>query len=143
MGRFVHELHELTEETPIATMIHLVGQQLIGWPNYLLTNVTGHNFHERQREGRGKDKKNGFGGGVNHFDPRSPLYEEKEAKLILLSDLGLAIAICGLVYLGQSFGWANMGVWYFLPYLWVNHWLGNLPLPPDAIPYHKMTRKES
>ncbi|KAG7283991.1 Oleate hydroxylase fah12 [Staphylotrichum longicolle] len=123
LGRLVHELSELTEETPIATAIHLVGQQLIGWWNYLLTNVTGHNNHERQREGRGKGKKNGFGGGVNHFDPRSPLYENRDAPYILLSDLGLAITISALVYLGKTFGWSNMFVWYFLPYLWVNHWL--------------------
>ncbi|KAK5659212.1 hypothetical protein OQA88_1303 [Cercophora sp. LCS_1] len=123
IGRLAHELSELTEETPIYTLIHLLGQQLIGWPNYLLTNVTGHNYHERQREGRGKGKKNGFGGGVNHFDPSSPLYEAKDAYLIVLSDIGIAIAGSVLFYLGQRFGWSNMAVWYFLPYLWVNHWL--------------------
>ncbi|KAL2133098.1 hypothetical protein VTI74DRAFT_2929 [Chaetomium olivicolor] len=123
IGRMVHELSELTEETPIYTLIHLVGQQLIGWWNYLLTNVTGHNNHERQREGRGKGKKNGWGGGVNHFDPRSPLYENRDAPYILLSDLGIILTISALVYLGKTFGWSNMFVWYFLPYLWVNHWL--------------------
>ncbi|KAI5927502.1 fatty acid desaturase [Camillea tinctor] len=123
LGKMAHELSELGEETPIVTFLTLLGQQLVGWPNYLLTNVTGHNCHERQREGRGKGKKNGFGGGVNHFDPRSPLYEAKDAKLILLSDLGLAITIGVLTILGNTFGWKNMLVWYFLPYLWVNHWL--------------------
>ncbi|KAI1496828.1 fatty acid desaturase [Biscogniauxia marginata] len=123
LGKMVHELSELGEETPIVTFVSLLGQQLVGWPNYLLTNITGHNCHERQSEGRGKGKKNGLFGGVNHFDPRSPLYEAKDAKLILLSDLGLAITIGVLVLLGNSFGWSNLLVWYFLPYLWVNHWL--------------------
>ncbi|KAI1858494.1 uncharacterized protein JN550_012627 [Neoarthrinium moseri] len=123
LGKLVHELAELGEETPIVTLIHLLGQQLIGWPNYLLTNVTGHNYHERQREGRGKNKRNGFLGGVNHFDPSSPLYEAKDAKLIVLSDLGLGITITALVYLTKAFGFQNMLVWYFIPYLWVNHWL--------------------
>ncbi|KAI4591984.1 Oleate hydroxylase fah12 [Pestalotiopsis sp. 9143b] len=123
LGRMVHELGELGEETPIVTLIHLVGQQLIGWPNYLMANVTGHNFHERQREGRGKGKKNGFVSGVNHFNPSSPLFEAKDAKLIVLSDLGLAITIGALVYLSKTFGASNMFVWYFMPYLWVNHWL--------------------
>jgi omega-6 fatty acid desaturase / acyl-lipid omega-6 desaturase (Delta-12 desaturase) len=126
IGRLAHELAELTEETPAYTFLLLVIQQVFGWPNYLLTNVTGHDFHERQREGRGEGKRNGWGGGVNHFDPRSPLYDAKEAKLILLSDLGLAIAIGILVSLGNTFGWANMAVWYFAPYMWVNHWLGML-----------------
>lgn len=131
LGRMVHELGELGEETPIVTLIHLVGQQLIGWPNYLMANVTGHNFHERQREGRGKGKKNGFVSGVNHFNPSSPLFEAKDAKLIVLSDLGLAITIGALVYLSKTFGASNMFVWYFMPYLWVNHWLGKkFPVPP-------------
>lgn len=123
-GHMLHELSELTEETPIATALHLIYQQLGGWPAYLLTNVTGHNNHERQSEGRGKGKANGFGGGVNHFNPSSPLYESKDAKLILLSDLGLFLVGSILFALGQNFGWMNMLVWYFLPYLWVNHWLG-------------------
>jgi omega-6 fatty acid desaturase (delta-12 desaturase) len=123
IGKFVHELHELTEETPIATAIHMVGQQLLGWPLYLFANVTGHNNHERQLEGRGKGKVNGYFTGVNHFNPSSPLYEAKDAKLILLSDLGLAITFSVLVMLSKIYGFSNMAVWYFIPYLWVNHWL--------------------
>ncbi|KAH8815165.1 fatty acid desaturase-domain-containing protein [Xylogone sp. PMI_703] len=123
LGKAVHELHELTEETPIATLIHSVGQQLFGWPLYLFMNVTGHNNHEGQREGRGVGKKNGLKDGVNHFNPSSPLYENRDAKWILVSDLGLAVAIAILVKLCQTFGFANMAVWYFAPYLWVNHWL--------------------
>ncbi|KAF2966699.1 hypothetical protein GQX73_g6871 [Xylaria multiplex] len=123
LGKLVHELSELGEETPIVTFIMLIGQQLIGWPNYLMTNVTGHDNHERQSEGRGKGKKNGWFTGVNHFNPSSPLYEAKDAKLIFLSDIGLAITISVLVYLGNNFGWSNLLVWYFIPYLWVNHWL--------------------
>ncbi|KAI5859586.1 fatty acid desaturase-domain-containing protein [Durotheca rogersii] len=123
LGKLAHELGELGEETPIVTFLTLIGQQLFGWPNYLLTNVTGHDFHERQSEGRGKGKKNGWFTGVNHFSPSSPLFEAKDAKLIVLSDLGLAVTISILVFLGNKFGWSNLFVWYFLPYLWVNHWL--------------------
>jgi omega-6 fatty acid desaturase / acyl-lipid omega-6 desaturase (Delta-12 desaturase) len=128
IGKLVHELHELTEEAPIATIIHSIGQQLLGWPMYLFANRTGHNYHERQIEGRGKDKVNGFFTGVNHFNPSSPLYESKDAKLILLSDLGLAIMASILFTLCKTYGFQNMLVWYFLPYLWVNHWLGTSPL---------------
>jgi omega-6 fatty acid desaturase (delta-12 desaturase) len=124
IGKLIHELDELTEETPIATLLHSIGQQLLGWPFYLFGNVTGHNNHERQHEGRGKGKVNGFFTGVNHFNPSSPLYEAKDAKLILLSDLGLVITITVLVLLCQKFGFSNMAIWYFAPYIWVNHWLG-------------------
>ncbi|EEH39386.1 omega-6 fatty acid desaturase [Paracoccidioides lutzii Pb01] len=122
-GYIAHELHELMEETPIQTATHIILQQLFGWPMYLLSNVTGHNNHERQPEGRGKGKKNGFFTGVNHFNPSSPLYENKHVPLILLSDLGLMLTGSVLYFVGTKFGWANLAVWYFLPYLWVNHWL--------------------
>ncbi|KAF2640802.1 delta(12) fatty acid desaturas-like protein [Massarina eburnea CBS 473.64] len=123
VGRFVHELHELTEETPIATAIHMFGQQIGGWPAYLLMNVTGHDNHDRQPEGKGQGKKNGFMTGVNHYNPSSPIYEKKDEHLILLSDLGLAIVLGALYYVGKNFGWMNVFVWYIIPYLWVNHWL--------------------
>lgn len=126
IGKAVHELSELMEETPLLTATNLVLQQLFGWPMYLFTNVTGHNNHEKQPEGRGKGKRNGFFGGVNHFNPSSPLYEAKDAKLIIASDVGLLI-MCGILYLlGENFGWLNLLVWYGIPYLWVNHWLGEL-----------------
>jgi omega-6 fatty acid desaturase (delta-12 desaturase) len=124
VGKAVHEVSELMEETPILTAMNLLLQQLFGWPTYLFTNVTGHNNHERQPEGRGKGKSNGYFGGVNHFDYNSPLYEAKDGKLVFLSDLGLFLTGAALYSIGQKFGWLNLLVWYGLPYLWVNHWLG-------------------
>ena len=127
----LHEMHELLEETPIYTATTLISQQLGGWPAYLTMNVTGHNFHSKQTEGKGAGRKNGDGS-VNHFLPNSPLYEKKDEYLILLSDLGLLITGSVLATVGYNFGWANLAVWYFIPYLWVNHWLGesikNLPI---------------
>jgi len=128
-GYVLHEMHELMEETPIYTAAILVGQQLVGWPKYLTTNVTGHNNHAKQPEGKGVGRKNGDGS-VNHFIPSSPLYERKDEKLILLSDLGLLITGSVLALVGYNYGWRNLAVWYFLPYLWVNHWLGKLIVGP-------------
>ncbi|EME47896.1 hypothetical protein DOTSEDRAFT_122556 [Dothistroma septosporum NZE10] len=122
MGVVLHEMHELMEETPIYTAGNLIAQQLFGWPMYLLRNVTGHNNHEKQPEGKGVGKQNGDGS-VNHFMPSSPLYEKKDEHLILLSDLGLAITVSVLTLVGRAFGFTNLLVWYILPYLWVNHWL--------------------
>lgn len=125
-GGIGHDIAELTEETPIATLIHLIAQQIFGWPMYLISNVTGHNFHERQSEGRGVGKANGFGGKVNHFDPGSPLYEAKDAKWILMSDIGISITIFLLYQAVQAFGALNVFIWYGIPYIMVNHWLGKL-----------------
>lgn len=128
VGRKVHELTELTEEAPLVTALILLGRQLIGWPLYLIQNNTGHNYHDRQIEGRGVGKRNGAGGGVNHFSPSSPLFEAKDAKYIALSDLGLGLMAILLYGIAQTFGWYNLLTWYIIPYLWVNHWLG-MPAP--------------
>ncbi|KAJ9249901.1 hypothetical protein DTO207G8_6381 [Paecilomyces variotii] len=119
----VDELNDLTEEIPFVTAINLLGQQLFGWPLYLLCNVSSHNNHESKKSGRGKGKRNGLFGGVNHFSPSSPLFEAKDANVILLSDLGLFLMASFLGYIGSRFGWSNLFVWYGLPYLWVNHWI--------------------
>ena len=129
LSKLAHEVHELVEETPIATACNLVLQQLGGWPSYLLSNVTGHNYHERQSEGKGAGKKNGWFSGVNHFLTSSPLYEKKDEHWILMSDLGLLITLGCLCAIGRTFGWFNLFVWYILPYLWVNHWLGKTCIP--------------
>ena len=123
MGYIMHEMHELLEEMPIYTAWALICQQVGGWPAYLLANVTGHNNHSKQIEGKGVGRKNGDGS-VNHFNPKSPLYERRDEHLILLSDLGLLITGSILFLVGRTYGWTNLLVWYFLPYLWVNHWLG-------------------
>lgn len=120
----VNEISELAEEAPIMTAAKLIGRQLVGWPAYLFTNKTGHDNHAEQKEGRGNEKRNGLGKGVNHFDPASPLYDAKDAKYIALSDLGLGLMAIVLYELAQTYGLNNLLVWYFAPYLWVNHWLG-------------------
>ncbi|KAF2711165.1 delta(12) fatty acid desaturas-like protein [Pleomassaria siparia CBS 279.74] len=122
-SRLIHQVHELTEETPIATLIHMIGQQLGGWQLYLFANVTGHDNHARQPEGKGKGKKNGFFGGVNHFWPSSPLYEKSQEHLVLLSDLGIAITLGALYWVYSNWGWNSLLVWYLIPYFWVHHWL--------------------
>ena len=136
IGRTVEELSELLEESPLKSAYELILQQVLGWPAYLLANVTGHDNHESQPEGRGKGKRNGFFTGVNHFNPSSPLFSSKEAKLIVLSDIGLLLMGSVLFYIGKTFGWLNLLVWYGIPYLWVNHWLskfGTLTLEKPEI----------
>ena len=115
---------EFTEDTPIWTAATLIGQQLLGWPYYLLTHDSGTDYPAISAGERGKGKRVGIGGGINHFDPKSPLFRENESHLILLSDMGLAITISWLIYFGYIHGWFNVFVWYGIPYLWVNHWLG-------------------
>ncbi|KAK5737055.1 hypothetical protein LTR17_007016 [Elasticomyces elasticus] len=121
-GWLMEEMHELLEETPIWTASSLIVQQLFGWQSYLFANVTGHNNHHKQPEGKGAGKKNGDFS-VNHFVPSSPLYERKDEHLILLSDLGLLITSSILALVGWKYGFSAVFVWYIVPYFWVHHWL--------------------
>ncbi|KAF2794110.1 oleate delta-12 desaturase [Melanomma pulvis-pyrius CBS 109.77] len=119
----IGELAEAAEDAPLYSMLYILARQMAGWLVYLWTNNTGHDCHEKQAEGRGVGKKNGLFGGVNHFNPNSPLFEAKDAKLVWASDVGVLAALGGLAWVGMTFGWANLGLWYVLPYFWVNHWL--------------------
>jgi omega-6 fatty acid desaturase (delta-12 desaturase) len=120
---------ELTEDTPLYSALHLLGQQLIGWPYHLLANESGSENYQNRRDGRGKGKHNGFGGGVNQFQPSSPLFSSEDEPLIVLSDLGIGLVLAVVAFLSCRFGWLNMLVWYWIPYMWVNHWLGQCHFP--------------
>jgi omega-6 fatty acid desaturase (delta-12 desaturase) len=115
-----------TMEAPAITAIALVLRGCIGLPVYLWTNATSHNNHWQQKEGRGVGKKNGLFGGVNHFDPRSPLFDSKDLKKVLVSDFGVLLFAAVLVILGKRYGWTNLFLEYFIPWLWSNHWQGKL-----------------
>lgn len=123
-SKSTHSRWEFTEEASIRTLVELIAQQLFGWPYYLLANDSGTENYRLRSDGRGVGKRNGFGGGVNHFDPRSPLFGANEEHLVLLSDLGITITLGVLGYLGFHYGFRNILVWYGVPYIWVNHWLG-------------------
>lgn len=40
LGVDIDRLEELTEDAPIVTFLRILMQQLVGWPWYLLTNIT-------------------------------------------------------------------------------------------------------
>lgn len=124
MGKLVHEVAEMAEDTPIFTALTLIGQQLVGWTMYLCNNATGHNNHAKVAGARGMGKKNGAFGGVNHFLPSSPIFDEKDKPLIWLSDLGLLAWVTALVLVGRQIGAWDLFVYYGAPYLFVNNWLG-------------------
>ncbi|KAL7917360.1 fatty acid desaturase domain-containing protein [Trichoderma austrokoningii] len=115
----LQHLSELTEEAPLRTFLELVLQQLVGLPVYFLWNEAGRSEHGQ----RGKDLYNKPGGGVNHYSPKSPLFDPKDAWLIIISDVGILLAGTALYWVGATHGWFNMLIWYGVPYLWMNHWI--------------------
>lgn len=109
------EFSHLTEDAPLVTLWHCFVHQFFGWPGYLFANLTGQTYD------------NGFPQ-ISHFyfGKDSCLYKPDQLPLIVLSDIGIA-AMIGLLFLGgQLIGSWNMVLYYVLPYLWVNNWIGKL-----------------
>lgn len=109
--RNIERLEELSEETPIITLKNLIGQQLAGWWFHITTNVTGQTY-----EGVPKWKQ-------NHFVPDSPIFDPKDYWFVVLSDLGVLIQGMILYKWYKTQGLFLFMMNYFIPYMWVNHWL--------------------
>ncbi|SCU97001.1 LAMI_0F08526g1_1 [Lachancea mirantina] len=105
------KLSEILEESPIMTTFNLIAQQLGGLQLYLATNATGQPY-----PGVSKFFK-------SHYWPKSPVFDTKDFWYILLSDLGI-IATLTVNYLWcKAYGAHVVLINWFLPWLWVNHWL--------------------
>lgn len=112
----VARLEELTEDSPIIIFLRIILQQLVGWPWYLLTNITAAPS-SLQKPPSQKPL------GNSHFAPMGSLFRTEEASLILLSDFGLAATAFGLWLACLRLGTGMVALLYFQPYLWVNHWI--------------------
>lgn len=108
-------LDEITNDSPLVTLLRILLQQVFGFPWYLLTNITA-------SEGSLHRKKSEFFLGNSHFLPSSTLFRPEEAPLVLLSDLGI-IAMASVVWYSSSVLGLPMGLLYVQPWMWVNHWI--------------------
>lgn len=97
---------------------------LFGWPLYLLSHVLGRKYGQR----------------TNHFEPSSPLFNEKEFWLVVISDLALVAVLGGLVAAGAAAGWLWLAKMYLGPLLIVNMWLvliTDLQHTDPSIPHYR------
>ena len=100
-------LQTALEESPLASLGWVIIMLTIGWPGYLLWNAAGGKYKVR----------------TNHFEPSSPLFKPFQRSDIIASDLGLLVVFGLLGIAANTFGLANVALWYGAPYLWVNAWL--------------------
>ena len=107
------ELAHLSEDAPLVTLWYCIKHQLFGWPGYLFANLTG------QKTDKGFPQISHFYYGEDSF-----YFKKEQLPLILLSDIGVGAMIALLTVAGQFVGSWNMVLYYVLPYLWVNHWIG-------------------
>jgi omega-6 fatty acid desaturase (delta-12 desaturase) len=103
----------LSEDAPVVTLSHCIIHQVFGWPGYLLFNLTGQKYEV------GFPQYSHF-----YFGEDSPFFKKEQLPLILLSDLGVLGMIAVLAVWGAVCGSWEVVVWWGVPWLWVNHWIG-------------------
>lgn len=109
------------EDTPIYSFLSLITHQLAGWQMYLCFYVTA-GTKSRPVQGKGSGWF-GYQQSTSHFDPASSLWTENQRHLIAISDFGLLLVGGAVWYLSQQVGLLKTVLIYFVPYLWVHHWL--------------------
>ena len=92
--------------------VRIVLMLTVGWPLYLFTNATGNSSYPKDSP-------------VNHFHPSSPIYADirKGPSLVLLSDLGLLLALGVLGALSYAYSLSAVLYFYGVPYLVTNLFL--------------------
>lgn len=112
-------VESISEDAPVVLLSHCVLVQLFGWPLYMLDNLSG------------QDEKHGFPFYSHYwFGTGSRIFKTSELCLVFLSDIGIVLMTILLYWGIQTFGWWEMLIFYGVPYLWLNHWIGkDQPFP--------------
>ncbi|KAJ7170726.1 fatty acid desaturase-domain-containing protein [Mycena crocata] len=98
---------ELFGDTPVYTLFLLIRQQVLGFPAYLLFNISGQKWYPK---------------GTNHFSPACDLFTANQRKVVILSNVGIGVSASCLLYAISSFGFAAVFKFYLFPWLIVTHW---------------------
>ena len=113
------ELDDLGEDAPIVVFLRIMLQQLIGWPWYILSNITCPPTAVIKR-----------GMSIwrhSHFDPWGAQYRSSETTAVILSDIGCLLTFTALYQIYLRLGSFGQLFWlYIVPWMWVNHWIGML-----------------
>jgi len=87
----------------------MTNQLLLGFPAYLILNASGQRHYPAH---------------VNHFNPgAAPIFTPNQFWDIIISDIGIFIVLAATITWGFVRGFDEMLRIWFVPYLWVNHWL--------------------
>ncbi|CAG8499558.1 17233_t:CDS:2 [Acaulospora morrowiae] len=100
--------HSVFEDAPIVTLLNLIGQQLFGFPLYLSFNMSGQSYDDRW---------------ANHFNPSAPMFDRRDFYDVIISDIGIIIALSTIFYFSYVYSFLTVAKYYLIPYLVVNHWL--------------------
>ncbi|PBK92502.1 linoleoyl phosphatidylcholine delta-12 acetylenase [Armillaria gallica] len=94
-------------DTPIWTLMMLIRQQVLAFPAYLLTNVSGQPDYPPY---------------TNHFSPSSILFKPEQRNAVILSNIGIGSMVFLVSVAVRRWGWWNVIALYGIPWLEVTHW---------------------
>ncbi|EGW32466.1 uncharacterized protein SPAPADRAFT_61534 [Spathaspora passalidarum NRRL Y-27907] len=106
----VEKISDIMEESPIWSFLVLVFQQVGGLQLHLATNATGQPYPVSKIA-------------KSHYAPKAPMFDANQYWFIILSDIGIIAAFTMVYQWYKHYGLFNMMVYWFVPWLWVNHWL--------------------
>ncbi|KAI0087797.1 fatty acid desaturase-domain-containing protein [Irpex rosettiformis] len=95
------------DDTPLYTLFMLVRRQLLAFPAYLLTNVSGQKSYPYP---------------TSHFNPNAVLFMKIQRPLVILSNIGILVAIWCFFLACRQWGLGTVLKIYGIPWLIVNHW---------------------
>jgi len=101
------DVHHWFSDSPLANMIQIFITLTVGWPFYLATNAWSQEHTRR----------------ANHFEPDSPMFKSEQKLDIIVSDIGIALALTLFGWASYTYSFKSFALFYFMPYLWVNFWL--------------------
>eukprot|EP00249_Psilotum_nudum_P002683 c15808_g1_i1 orf=212-1411(-) len=84
---------------PVGRILRIVLVLTMGWPCYLLFNCAGRNY----------------GRFTSHFDPNSPIFNNKEKLQVIISDLAILVVGQSLYQLGLVYGFVHLLKVYWIP----------------------------
>jgi len=103
------ELWEALGDSPISAFFCMTGLVTLAVPLHLIFNVSGQRDVPKW---------------TNFFNPfATALYKPAEFRQIIISDIGVLLWVCAIVAWAYTRGLYEAMSLYFVPYLWVNHWL--------------------
>ncbi|MBW0515374.1 hypothetical protein O181_055089 [Austropuccinia psidii MF-1] len=106
---FYEKMDDLLEDAPLWALWKLFVHQSVGFASYLLLNASGQKHYPRWW--------------TNHLNPYAVMFDERHRAQVFWSDLGIAITLGCLTWLGSRTSFLTVFKYYIVPYLVVHHWI--------------------
>lgn len=100
---FLEKMDSVLEDAPLYVLLDILAQQLLGWPLYLTTNITGQRHYPKW---------------TNHFNPSAIMFDARHRSQVIISNVGLIIAAGILTLWGRQSGFGTVFKYYLAPYIW-------------------------